>query len=168
MVYKPKNQYAWKIDKYPVDAQAAGEHIEELDAIHGKITAKILLDDSRPEDALLHPCYEWDDAVAAEKYRLDQSNKIIGNLVVIETTNVEPPAEPVNAFITVEPVNKTAEWRPTIIALSQEETKERVFQNALEQLKALERKYANLVDWSKVLDAYMRSKGKTAKKETNK
>jgi len=83
--------YQWKIPKYTaVSAQVAGEHIEELEAIHGKVTPKILLDDSRPTEAVLHPLYEWDDQIAAEKYRLSQSGDIVRNLVIICPIEITP------------------------------------------------------------------------------
>ncbi len=49
MVY----QYDWK-RSMPVTAQAAGEHLEQLEKIHGEITPKIVLDSARSKDSLLN------------------------------------------------------------------------------------------------------------------
>ena len=152
--------YAWKIPTYKkVSAQDAGEHIEELCNQHGEVTPEILLEDSRPPGAVLHPCYEWDDYKAAEKYRLYQSKKIISNLVAVTLSNNEPVA-PTVAFVSVKDRNEKASYRPVEIALSDEVTKYQVLKNAAAELKMMERKYGNLIDFSKLLEDYIR--GKTA------
>lgn len=146
--------YKWKVPLYKtVSAQQAGEHIEELDRIHGEVTPQILLDDSRPEDAVLHPCYEWDDSVAAEKYRLHQSKKIIGNLVVVSVSDGKKEEEVpcVNAFVTVKDRNEKASYRPTIVALSNDEMKDQVTKNAVVELKMFKNKYDGLVDFAAVI-----------------
>ena len=78
--------YEWKSNysDTSVPAQKVGERLEELSEEYGGVTPQILLDDSRPVTAVCHPLYEWDDAKAAEKYRLRQSGDIIRNLVVVE------------------------------------------------------------------------------------
>ena len=148
--------YQWKTPIYPnVSAQDAGEHIEELCNKHGSITAKLLLDDSRPVDAVLHPCYEWDDLKAAEKYRLHQSKQIIGNLVTIEVVNNQPIA-PTVAFVTINDRNKKAEYQPVEVALSDEESKYQVMKNAVAELKMFQRKYQKLLDLAKLLEDFLR------------
>ena len=144
--------YEWKVPLYKVSAQEAGDHIEKLDRIHGEVTPQILLDDSRPEDALLHPCYEWDDEKAAEKYRLHQSKMIIGNLVCVSVNDDDQTLpEPVRAFISVNDRNEKAKYRPTVIALSDAEMKKKAFENAERELEMFQKKYKDLIDVEKIL-----------------
>ena len=60
MVYQMK--YNWKFNKYPVDAQIAGETIEDIKNKSGKdfIEPEDLLEASRNENTPLHSCFEWD------------------------------------------------------------------------------------------------------------
>ena len=151
--------YEWKTPLYKVSAQTAGEHIEELDATYGEVTPRILLEDSRPDDALLHPLYEWDDEKAAEKYRLHQSKNILGNLVIVSVSdnqNQENEIEPVRAFVSVNDRNEKASYRPTVVAMSDEETKYQVLKNASAELKMFERKYRNLLDVGELLKNFLR------------
>ena len=143
--------YEWKTPLYKVSAQTAGEHIEELDRLHGEVTPQILLDDSRPEDAVLHSCYEWDDTKAAERYRLHQSKMIIGNLVCVSINDKDKLQEPVRAFITVNARNEKASYRPTIIALSEDEARAKVLDNATKELESFKRKYEALLDVAEFL-----------------
>lgn len=87
MSQKYVSTYEWKsnfINK-GVSAQAVGNRLEELSEKFGGVTSQILLDDSRSELAVCHPLYEWNDAKAAEKYRLKQSGDIIRSIIVVES-----------------------------------------------------------------------------------
>lgn len=148
--------YDWKTPIYKVSAQTAGEHIEHLDEIYGEVTPQILLDDSRPEDAVLHSCYEWDDGKAAERYRLHQSKMIIGNLVCVSVDDSkEYPTEPVRAFVSVNDRNDKAKYRPITVALSDEDTKNKVLENAYKELEMFQKKYKDLIDVEKVIRDFL-------------
>lgn len=157
--------YEWRMPVHKkVSAQSAGEHIEELTKTHGEVTPQILLDDSRPSDALLHPLYEWDDVKAAEKYRLNQSRDIIGNLMIVnvETKESSIPPVPIRAFVSVNDRNSKASYMPTIMALSEEKTREQVIANAKAELRMFEAKYRNLIDTVSVIREYLEEKEKAS------
>lgn len=77
------------------DANVVGKVLEQLDSTGG-VTAKRLVNVSRPENALLHKEFEWDDLVAAENYREHQARHIIGSITVKKETNDDK--KPVRAF----------------------------------------------------------------------
>lgn len=63
--------------------------VEELTRIkqkHGKLQAKAVVDESRPEDAPLHGNFEWNDGVAGENWRVFQARQLI------RTVKIENPA----------------------------------------------------------------------------
>lgn len=63
----------------------AGDAAKELLRIrkkHGELTPELVVEESRKEDAVLHKCFQWDDARAAELYRIEQAGRIIRNIVV--------------------------------------------------------------------------------------
>lgn len=147
--------YKWRTMDYSVPAQDVGEHIEELEREHGEITRQLLVDDARPEAALMHPLYEWRDNVAAEKYRLSQAGKIMSELVVVRVAQQEEKEQPVvRAFVSKTPVNTTASYISTIKALSDASTKEVVLENARRELRMMERKYRDLIDFAALLDEF--------------
>ena len=84
MVYKPKRKYEWW-DGYSrcVDANVVGGVVEQLEATNGSVTREDFLEVSRPDDAPTHDLFEWDDTVAAEKWRLRQSTSIINSLRIV-------------------------------------------------------------------------------------
>lgn len=114
------------------------------------------MDESRPKEALLHPCFEWDDPKAAEAYRLYQSRKLIGNLVQV---NVQPSpeaeAEPegIRAFVNISSANKKGQYLSVETALADEDNRNVVLENARKELRCFRAKYSKLIELSKVFDA---------------
>jgi len=135
MVY----QYEWKRNM-PVKAQEAGEFLEGLEKEHGEITPKIVLNSARSEDALLHSCFEWDDSVAAEKYREDQAGFLIRNLVVNVVTTGSKEPQRVRAYVNVSPTN-TGSFIAVKSAFEGEATRMQILRTALRELQAFQSKY---------------------------
>lgn len=78
----------WKpgFSLFKADAQRVAEELAELG---DEITPARILDKARDSDTELHKCFEWDDTVAAEKYRLTQARQIVCHLVIKERQ--DPP-----------------------------------------------------------------------------
>lgn len=66
-----------------VDAQTAGEELERIHAKRGVLQAQDVVQESRPDDAPLHPVFEWRDQVAAENYRVWQARNLIKSVEVV-------------------------------------------------------------------------------------
>ena len=66
-----------------VTADEAGDELARIYVEKGKLTAPLVVDESRPEEAPLHPAFEWDDAIAAERHREHQARNIIRSVKVI-------------------------------------------------------------------------------------
>ncbi|MBQ9527069.1 MAG: hypothetical protein IJR68_05605 [Fretibacterium sp.] len=131
--------YQWKIE-LPIPAQEAGEYLEKLEERDGCITAQSLLEESRPENAPLHRCFEWDDAKAAELYRLKQARFIISNLTVeISETEIKP-----RGFVSVSETRETGRFVSISRAMSTPEMKGQVLRNALDELLNFRKKYSGL------------------------
>ena len=149
--------YEWKTPIYKVSAQDAGDHIEELRKEHeDEYLPKVILEDSRPEDALLHPCFEWNDEIAAEKYRLQQSGNIIRNLTIVHVDNDQTPPKvlKLRAYVSTNDGNDKANYQPITMALSNEVTRYQVLKNAVAELKRFEEKYKDMLTLAEILDAY--------------
>lgn len=82
--------YRWRQGLYPaVDAQEAGERIDRLIQENGgRVTPRQVVDASRPDGEVLHPCFEWDDSKAAEKYRDVQARRVLGNIAIVSVEQV--------------------------------------------------------------------------------
>lgn len=140
--------YQWKLlGLMPVDAQTAGEELHRIYQEKGRLDAPDIVNESRPEEAPLHPCFEWDDAVAAEKYREVQAGNLVRCIVTTYETEEQKPIE-VRAFPCVQQT-----YQPIEVVVKSEEKKADLMQSAIEELKAFQKKYATLKQLSPVFDA---------------
>lgn len=113
-------------------AEVTGEVCQNIINEEGTVTPKKLVDVSRPKDAPLHDEFEWNDDVAAEKYREEQARQIIKNIVIIEVSDdVDEPKEVkcwVNSdrafvptdtrqheYVTIDTALNNADWRNNLI-----------------------------------------------------
>jgi hypothetical protein len=112
--------------------------------------------------------FEWDDSIAAEKYRLAQSGRIINQLQVevvyvgdrtprkidVEVTRTEAPRK-VSAFVNVTPrsTRGSAVFNNIQDAMSDENKSKQVLMNALADLKAFEEKYSTYKELYEVINA---------------
>ena len=141
MIYKCKDGARLK-----TDAQTVGEICEKLER-NGGLTAKRLVDESRPEDAPLHKEFEWDDATAAEAYREEQARYIIRSIVI----QPEPTKnDVVRAFF---PVAEQKVFESLPVILSDAKKTSALLDMALRELKAFELKYATLSQLAPVFEA---------------
>lgn len=81
--------YEWSGYSFNMSAQTVGEKLEEVEKKYGAVTTRNFLDESRPEDSSTHALFEWDDAVAAERWRLDIARRVIGSVKIV----VQRPTE---------------------------------------------------------------------------
>lgn len=60
--------------------------LQEIERANGALTPQAVVDAARCRSHPLHSCFEWDDKIAGEKYRLEQARALIRSVrVVIET-----------------------------------------------------------------------------------
>jgi DNA-directed RNA polymerase subunit H (RpoH/RPB5) len=83
-----------------IDAQTAGSELDRIRRRDGTIKPAAVVDEARPEDAPLHPAFEWRDPVAAEQWREHQASTLI------KVVRVVPSAQPEERVASVRPVTQ--------------------------------------------------------------
>jgi hypothetical protein len=87
-------QYKWASGRsFGVSADVAGEELARLQVELGAIRSRDVVDAARPDDAPLHPAFEWNDWKAAENYRRHQASTLIRALVVLPIAEVPQSVE---------------------------------------------------------------------------
>lgn len=140
--------YQWKPKSMiKADANTAGKMCEQLENSVG-LTPENLLDANRNENAPLHNEFEWNDGIAAEKYRISQAGHIIRSLcVTFEPIETEKP-ETIRAFFKVE----SAENYEHINAFLEDADKNKeLLQLARKELRAFAKKYRQLKELQSVI-----------------
>lgn len=143
MVFKPKG-YQWRNGySYAVEAKVVGKVVEKIEKRDGLVTREAFLDASRDEKSPTHSMFEWDDTIAAEKWRLDESRKIITALqIVYEDNNKQEKTAPAVINVVAE---KTAKYQNIITALSAEESRELI-------IKRLKNEVSQLIERNRHID----------------
>lgn len=126
------------------DAQIIGERIKELEPV----TPAILVDDARPEDSPLHKFFEWDDSVAAERYRVHQAQQVVNHLRVI--IREEGPARKAFHSVTItetEGVERAYVSTQTVCEQPGEDYKKQIIAKAATELATWRRRYEEYKDY---------------------
>ena len=139
--------YKWKISKYNLDAQKAGEELERIRNKYGELSACDIVEESRHENAVLHNCFEWRNDIAAQKYREHQAQDLIRNIVVeaIEDKEVNPP---IRAYVKIQ-----KDYKPIQEVVTVKDYRDELLQTALKDLKSFKTKYNQLKELSNVFKA---------------
>lgn len=141
--------YQWKFPRlYSVDAQTAGDELERIRSTHNGLTPEAVVDESRPEDAPLHPVFQWDDKEAANKYRLIQAQQLIRSITIVVKSSDEQ--EPVALRVYHHVQN---DYKPLQVIVSSVDMMEELMKDALKDLDAFEHKYNMLKDLAPVFNA---------------
>lgn len=124
-----------EFDEGSITPQDAGDELTRIQAEHGCLTPQAVVDESRPDDAPLHPAFEWNDAVAGERYRHIQASDLIKTVEVIKPSVDESKPEPVYVN-----VNRNAQRQQSVVeAVKSPEMFQSAFMQACERLIAAER-----------------------------
>lgn len=170
-------KYSWRDGWNPsVSAEIVGGVLSEIEERDGEVTSKAFLDASRDEESPTHSLFEWDDSIAAERWRMRQSQGIIGQLqieVVIEevedsVTDVElhveeVPAENIRrvpAYVNTNSYgrfgagkNTTGSYVNLETAMSDEDKRKVVLENVLNELSVYQRKYFMYQELTEIFEA---------------
>jgi hypothetical protein len=102
-----KAEYVYRIEDgeeaLGVDAQTAGSELDRIRRRDGTIKPAAVVDEARPEEAPLHPAFEWRDPVAAEQWREHQASTLIKVVRVVPSAPQEPRVTSVRPVTTVAP-----------------------------------------------------------------
>lgn len=136
-------QAEWRVKGiYKADAQKVADEIG-----NEKIKPQEMVEKARNEQSELHKCFEWNDTIAAEKYRLQQARTVLSMLVFKPKTEEE---QPVRIFsLTTE----KSIYQPTKQFLVQADEYQDLLKRALAELEAFKRKYRTLNELEEVFKA---------------
>jgi hypothetical protein len=150
----------WKRgSRFTGSAEGAYKELEAVRKEVGHITAAAVVERARPKRNPLHRHFEWDDAIAGEKYRLHQARKLSHSIEVIYAES--PKSSPVKAYsvVTRPALEGSADGKPvkvyesTAEALQDPVKRDEILGNAIREAIAFRRKYAALQELSQVFDA---------------
>lgn len=140
--------YQWKLPGiYSVPAQTAGEELARIHEKRGSLTPVGIVDESRPEQAPLHPVFEWDDWKAAEEWRKQQAKQLVC-CIVVKQENAKAEQVEVRAFEHVQ-----GGYHPVQVILREPDMKLELMRDVLRMTDAYKEKLRSLIDVSNAVES---------------
>lgn len=144
-----------------VDADVAHTELERIRKQNGGILApQTVVDESRADEAPLHPQFEWDDWKAAEAYRRHEARTMIRSVKVIQDV---PGALDVPEYVHVRVMVQPADaeqmpqhkgvYLPVADAMRDPYLRAQVLRRAKTELDTWQKKYAEYEELSVVFNA---------------
>lgn len=113
-----KLQFAFRQGaRYSIDAEDAGKELDRIRKAHGQINPHVVVEESKPETAPLHPVFEWNDEKAAGNYRAYQARALIRSVTVVQETDGVRSSSPV--YVNVPTGNaETSGYQPVSVVVN--------------------------------------------------
>lgn len=150
--------------KHPsLPAEVVGSTLDDIRAKRGTLTPEIIVEESTPKKAPLHSCFEWDDTLAARKWRLAEARNIVNTVIVVEHgaegNEIETPAFP---NISIGGDRESREYIPHEEVFGNGEMRESYLADVLARLRYMRAKYGHLKELAAVWDAIAETESKVA------
>ena len=132
-----------------VTAKEAAEELERIREKHGILSARVIVEESMDEKAILHRCFQWDDTKAAALYRESQARDLIRNLIVmVEETIIKGS---VRAYVNVTPAQgQNRSYVPLYNAMLDDTARADLLNQAKRDSECFIAKYSQLEELNKV------------------
>jgi hypothetical protein len=145
--------YSWKPKvQIPIPAQVVGERIEQIRIQKGgNLTPSDIVSDARKDNSPLHPCFEWNDPAAAEKYRDDQARYLLRQIVVT-IQQEETESFTIRAFVNLKN-NNSCSYTSVLTAMGDPEKRLQIVQKAWDELKAWKSRYQEYKELANIFAA---------------
>ena len=129
---------------FKADAQLVAN---EIMSIGDDATPKQIVDKARDSNTELHKCFEWNDSIAAEKYRIEQARLVIRCLVIKREDGQEDKPERRVFYKT----DYNEGYKPLEFIVRNESEYDKLLKQALAELHAFKVKYHALSELEEIL-----------------
>lgn len=135
----------WRFIQFKGDPQKCYDEIQTLGESY---TPDMVVDLARDESTELHKCFDWDDNIAAEKWRKQQARQICISLTVV----VEKKPGVKQTFRLIEHDREEQVYKPIVFTVRQSEEYERLLKQAKAELAAFRKRYQSIKELSEVIE----------------
>ncbi len=119
----------------------------------GLLIPEKVVEEARSEASPLHDQFNWDDTEAARQYRIYQAKNLIRTIVRYAEINGDKRAVRVFVSLTPDREEDGGGYRDVVAVLSDKSMRRQMLEDAMNELAAFEKKYANLKELTEVFVA---------------
>ena len=139
-------KYKWirQMDGMPhVSAQVVGTELARLEKRHkGKLQPHVIVTAATPPESKLHPCFEWNNTKAANKYRERQASEMLRK-IVIKYEDAKDEVQHIRAFVNITSEDGEGYYCHTGRMVADPILQNNVLEQILAALIAIKNKYAH-------------------------
>lgn len=140
--------YRWTNVYFNADANKVGKELEELENSLDSLDTKNIVNFAKDEKSELHKCFEWDDKVAGEKYRLQQANQILTSISIVSKEEDSKP-EVVRAFVNIkDSEDNERKFKNIAKVLENEDEYSQIKKKAYDDLVRCKDRYSKIIELS--------------------
>ena len=166
--------YVWSdstnFSKHDQDAEVVGKALNKVRSRLGYLDPKEVVSAARPKLSPLHKFFTWDNGAAAEKFRLQEADRLIRSVCVIYERSRETGRKNIKAFVRedtparragLQSGNRAFPARTTYVSVVDEKEervdadaiRKRLLDTAYRELKSWRSRYKTFKEFEKVFDA---------------
>lgn len=149
MTLDKKRRIFWKdgMDSF-YNGVPAKDVVTELEKINSdSITPEQIVNVARDENSLLHQFFEWNDSIAAEKYRKIQAQQMLCRITYIVEDNDEPKRYYHNFTYS------TNEYHPIEYIFTHKDSQDLLIKRAYDYLEGAKKRFSDVQELNPVWEA---------------
>lgn len=131
------------------DPAAAATVFDGLVKRDGALLPESVVEASRPDDAPLNGCFEWDDGRAAHEHRLGQARTVIGSFVVVYRQTEASSERATRGFVALSELRTEATdgrkgYIPIERVIGDDDSRRAYLASILREIESFQRRYAEV------------------------
>lgn len=126
-----------------ITPEIAGTELDRIYEKNGALRPADVVDEARPNDAPLHPAFEWNNKVAGEKWRQEQARNMIRTVVVV-TPDEDGEEVEEKVYVNVRMDNESS-YAPTRVVVRDDELFESAWSQTVAQLHGAQKSLDQLM-----------------------
>lgn len=127
---------------------------EEITEIGEEVKPEQVVEKAKDESSELHKCFTWDDAKAADAYRLCEARQVLRQLIVITRPDDEEKEQSASVQFRLMMKNEAdhdSGYKQTIVMVQDEDEYRKLLDQAYRELRCFKQKYACLQELSEII-----------------
>ena len=135
-------KYKWNNVSFSANANKVGHELEIIEATTELTNFNILQYAKTHKSSELNKCFEWDNTIAGEKWRMQQANNILASISIVVTEKEEP----VKAFVNIKTHEEKRVFKSIVKVLNNEYEYQQLLKKAERDFISYKDKYNKLVE----------------------
>lgn len=135
----------WRVELYKADADKCANEIMSLGE---DVSPAQIVEYAKNPDTELNKCFTWNDAEAANKYRIYEARQVVCNLIVHKENGDKQEPTPIRLFHKIE----NGHYKSISLIIQNEDEYQSLLRQCRDALQSLKRKYSSLSEYQEIWD----------------